>query len=139
MNENKAWALAYALDASMLLIPDGGGYAVGVIRSDDRFAMFQDHGGLLYADEDTCLSSDVSDGLPSLWATWGLGESWAMALATLIRGQAHHRRGDAWEVLFQRGDGRFAVIGSDDVELYQSRGHYAACEKPEYCGWHWDV
>ena len=138
MIENKAWALAYALDADMLRTPDFG-YVVGVTRADDKYAVLLDTGGLLYSDEDTCLTKDTSEGVPSEWGTWGSGESWAIGLATLIGGQAHHRSGDVWDVLFQRGDGKFVVISIDEIEIYQSRGAYAACMKPQYLGWDWDI
>jgi hypothetical protein len=139
MSENKAWALAYALDADMLRDSIRGGYAIGLTRQDGTYAFFRDTHGAVFTDEETCLSSDSGDGIPSEWGTWGSGEPWAIGLATLIGGQAHHRIGNAWEVLFQRGDGKFVVICSDEVEIYQSRGDYDACGKPEYVGWDWDV
>lgn len=137
MNENKAYMIATGLDADMLRLNDGSGYAVGVITSNDKYAVFQDTSGWLFADEVTCFATDIGEAVESEWDTWGFGEQWAIALATLIGGQAHHRRGTAWEVLLQRGDGKFAVISSDEVEVYQSRGHYDACGKPEYHGWDW--
>lgn len=136
MIENKAYALTVTLGGDMLLMPNRGGHAVGLTRSDSRYALFQDTRGAIYADEDTCLSSPHGERFTSEWGGWGSGESWAVGLASLIGGRAHCR-GGTWVVLFQRSDGRFAVIGADSVELYQSRGHYAACEKPEYFGWEW--
>ena len=137
MIENKAYALAIVLDASLLQVPECGGYAVGVTRADGSYVVFRDTHGAIYADEDACLE-DPSGGVRSEWPPWGSGESWAVGFATLIGGQAHDR-GGAWEVLYQRGDSRFSVIGADKAELYQSRGHYAACGEPEYYGWDWNV
>ena len=136
MIENKAYALAVTLDADMLLMPNRGGYAVGVTRADGSYVVFRDTHGAIYADEDACLSSPHGERSFAEWGGWGSGESWAVGLATLIGGQAH-RSSDVWTVLLQRVDGRFAVIGADQVEVYQSRGHYENCEKPEYLGWDW--
>lgn len=138
MIENKAYALAVMLGGDMMLMPNRGGHAVGLTKLDGRYALFQDTRGAIYADEDACLSNPDGECSGSEWSGWGAGESWAVGLATLIGGQAH-RGGDAWVVLFQRSDGRFAVIGVEQVELYQSREHYAACGKPEYLGWDWNV
>ena len=138
MIENKAYALAVMLGGDMMLMPDRGGHAVGLTRPDGRYALFQDTRGAIYADDTACLSNPHGECSRSEWGSWGFGESWAVGLATLIGGQAH-RSGSTWLVLFQRSDGRFAVIGADEVEVYQSRGHYENCEKPEYLGWAWNV
>lgn len=138
MNETKAGTLAHVLGGDMLLMPYHGGHAVGLTRPDGGYAMFQDARGAVFADDIACLADHPGESVAFQWDGWGLGESWATALATLIGGQAHHRGGDIWVVLLQRSDGRFAVIGAEEVEVYPSRQHYANCQsKPKRFDWEW--
>jgi hypothetical protein len=147
MTEKKAKVLASALCGQVeRIMPQSRMPGVRLVLPDGRLAMIDDHGGeTLWSEDDLVAYGADGDDRSHItasaeWPSWGLSETWARNLASLIGGEAHQSGGNIWVVLLQRADGRFPVVGDDGVDLYQSAEHYqryyeSDWPEPEYAVW----
>jgi hypothetical protein len=148
MTELKARTLAAALGGEVVnTMPQSRMPGVALTRSDGKYALIEEDAGAVYFDEHACwvgyhtLGDDARGVVDAEeWGDWGVTESWATGLAALVGAEAHQSGGNIWVVLFQRPDGRFAVIGDTGCEVYQSRNHYERYyegqqEEPERVYW----
>lgn len=124
-----------------------GMHGVGLTRADGRYILVEEDAAAVYYDEHACFTGYLTVGRDPRgsvdayeWGRWGLTEDWATGLATLLGGEPHQSGGGVWVVLFQRADGKFAVIGADGAEVYRDRSQYERYYEPgegepERVGW----
>ncbi|WP_435008054.1 hypothetical protein P12x_005323 [Tundrisphaera lichenicola] len=132
MTEAKAKSLAEAVGGHVVqTMPQSRMHGVSLTRADGKFALIEEDAGAVYFDEHACwigyhtLGDDARGVVDAEeWIDWGITELWASGLATLIGGTPYQSGGNVWVVLFERQDGRLAVIGDTGAEIYQSRDHY---------------
>jgi hypothetical protein len=134
MTEMKAKLLAEVLGGELeLTMPQSRMAGIRLSLPDGKVAMIDEHAGETFrsaADMDAYFAdgdhtAHIAES--KYWGDWGVAESWATGLAALISAEAHQSGGNIWVVLYQLADGRFAVIGDDGAEVYQSEDHYEKC------------
>jgi hypothetical protein len=147
MTETKAKALAEVLGGEVeWTMPQSRMAGVRLALPDGRLAMIDEHGGETF-NSPADMNAYFADGDDTAhiaatreWTDWGITESWAAGLATLIGGEAHQSGGNIWVVLSNRPDGKLALIGDDGAEVYRCRDHYeryyeGGQPEPQHLSW----
>jgi hypothetical protein len=149
VTERMAQILAAALGGDVVrTMPQSRSWGVAVTRGDGKYVLIEEDAGAVYYDEHACwigyhtLGSDPRGVIEAEeWIDWGITEKWATDLAMLLGADAHHSGGNIWVVLYERRDGRLALIGDTGCEVYQSRDHYERYydeSQPEPENFRWD-
>jgi hypothetical protein len=149
MTEAKAKILAAALLGNVVTtMPQSRMHGVALTRPDGKYALIEEDAGAVYFDEHACwvgyptLGDDPKGCVEAQeWINWDGSEPWARGLSVLLESPEYwHSGGGIWVVLFTRSDGRFAVIGAEGADIYQSKEHWeqyfeAGQPEPEYLNW----
>ena len=149
MTADKARILAEAIGGKVVqTMPQSRMHGVAITRADGKYALIEEDAGAVYFDEHACwigyhILGDDPKGVVDAeeWGDWNGSEKWARDLSVILGSPEYwHSGGEIWVVLFTRADGRFAVIGAEGVDIYQSKDHWeryfeSGQPEPEYLSW----